>query len=71
MGPVMSSNIVQFRPRPVVDDTPEIDLVTAVDVAIRDLREIGAVLEGVARSQAETCRKMLERALAAEIGMLL
>ncbi len=68
----MSSNVVQFRPRrDEGDEPPEIDLVTAVDVAIRDLREIAAALQGEARGQAEACRKMLERALAAEIGMLL
>jgi hypothetical protein len=49
-----------------VDDVPagEIDLVTAVDVAIRDLREI-LVRWGsdVARQRAEECESMLRFAL--------
>lgn len=45
-------------------DEPEIDLFTAVDVAIRDLRDI---LDGwgeePARQQAEECHRLLQRAL--------
>jgi hypothetical protein len=45
-------------------DDSDIDLFTAVDVAIRDLRDILAAWgEEPARLQAEECRKMLEQAL--------
>ena len=57
--------VIPFRPRlPAADPLPEIDLVTAVDVAIRDLREISLKWgEESARRQAEECRLMLEGAL--------
>lgn len=47
------------------DAEPEIDLVTAVDVAIRDLRDIAARLgvDEALRRQADECRHMLARAL--------
>ena len=68
------ADIVQFRPRASlegrheVSEDLEIDLVTAVDAAIRDLRDIVAAwgAESSLR-QAEECRKMLEQALAAAI----
>jgi hypothetical protein len=66
------ANIVQFRPRasllvrPDVCEDLEIDLVTAVDAAIRDLRDIVAAWGAESSlKQAEECRKMLEEALAA------
>jgi hypothetical protein len=44
----------------------EIDLITAVDAAIRDLRDIVESWGAEAsRLQADECRLMLERALAA------
>ena len=67
------ADIVQFRSRAVLaedalEDFLEVDLVTAVDAAIRDLRDIldswGAE---ASRKQAEECRRMLERALEAAI----
>ncbi len=67
------ADIVQFRSRAVLaedalEDFLEVDLVTAVDAAIRDLRDIldswGAE---ASRQQAEECRRMLERALEAAI----
>jgi hypothetical protein len=71
------AEIVQFRPRAsaVVQhrieesgDHLEIDLVTAVDVAIRDLRDIvDAWGAESSRLQAEECRRMLEEALAAAL----
>lgn len=59
------SVVIPFRPKPPsADPLPEIDLVTAVDVAIRDLREISLKWgEESARRQAEECRLMLEGAL--------
>jgi len=45
----------------------EIDLLTAVDVAIRDLRDIAARSESC-REQAEECLRMLERAYAATLA---
>ena len=51
-----------------IDDVAdgEIDLVTAVDAAIRDLREIRSCRDfDVARQRAEECELMLARALSA------
>jgi len=61
------AEIVQFRSRAdLAEETPEIDLVTAVDTAIRDLRDIIARWgDEAARLQADECRQMLERALEA------
>jgi hypothetical protein len=58
------AEIIPFRPKPVVaEEDEEIDLYTAVDAAIRDLRDITARWgEEAARLQAEECRQMLERA---------
>ncbi len=60
------AEIIQFplhRVQPDDDDTLDIDLLTAVDVAIRDLRDIARALgEDTVREQAEACRRMLERA---------
>jgi hypothetical protein len=64
------ADIVQFRSRADLDEESldDIDLVTAVDIAIRDLRDILARWgEEAARTQANECRLMLEQALAAAI----
>jgi hypothetical protein len=58
------ADIIPFRRR--VEPEPEeegIDLLTAVDAAIRDLREISARWgEETSRLQAADCLQMLERA---------
>lgn len=61
--------IIPFRRRDEVEaDDDGIDLLTAVDVAIRDLREISARWEEEAsRRQAVDCLKMLERAFATAV----
>ncbi len=46
------------------EDDVAVDLLTAVDVAIRDLRDIAARLDGSCRDQADQCRRLLERAYA-------
>jgi hypothetical protein len=59
------ADIIAFRPRIFAEglDEEEIDLRTAVDAAIRDLRDILAKWgEEGSRRQAEECRSMLERA---------
>ena len=58
------AKIIQFPPRAELsDEAPEIDLLTAVDAAIRDLREIADRWgDEAARLQADECRRMLERA---------
>jgi hypothetical protein len=58
------AEIIQFRSRAeIYEESPDIDLLTAVDAAIRDLRDIQTRWgEEVARIQAEECRQMLERA---------
>jgi len=68
------ADIVQFRPRASlesrteVSEDLEIDLVTAVDAAIRDLRDIVAAWGAESSlKQAEECRRMLEQALASAV----
>jgi hypothetical protein len=58
------AEIIQFRRvSGEVDEDGEIDLLTAVDAAIRDLRDIMRMWgEEASLKQAEECRKMLERA---------
>lgn len=59
------AEIIPFRPKPkATEEDCEIDLVSAVDIAIRDLRDLSRRLRSKAsRQQAEDCRQMLERAL--------
>lgn len=61
------SNVIPFPVRlPLHETEPEIDLFTAVDVAIRDLRDIARRLaaDEAGREQATECLNMLARALA-------
>jgi hypothetical protein len=60
----VSAEILKFSDYRVDDHAEgEIDLVTAVDVAIRDLREIMLYWGSeVARQRAEECELMLRRA---------
>ena len=62
------AEIIQFRSKAdLAVEAGEIDLMTVIDVAIRDLRDITANWgDESARVQAEECRRMLERAFAAE-----
>ena len=58
--------VIAFRPKcdefTAEDDDTDIDLYTAVDVAIRDLREIIRHWgEPAGLDQAEACKEMLER----------
>ena len=57
-------DVIPFPQKPEwLDEEHEIDLLTAVDAAIRDLREISRRWgDDAARRQAEECRLMLERA---------
>ncbi|HEY5597762.1 MAG TPA: hypothetical protein VIK47_03055 [Kiloniellales bacterium] len=55
-------DVVFFPPKADLEGDFEIDLLTAVDAAIRDLREIGERCDAIAKRQAEECRLMLERA---------
>ncbi|MBS7538772.1 hypothetical protein [Ancylobacter lacus] len=60
------SNVIPFPARPAAaEDDDEIDLFTAVDVAIRDLRDLMLRLQGdeAGRRQAHECLSMLSRAL--------
>ncbi len=60
----MSAEILKFSDYRVDDsDDVEIDLVTAVDVAIRDLREILLYWGSeIAQQRAQECELMLRRA---------
>jgi hypothetical protein len=61
------AEIVQFRSRAdIEEENGDVDLMTAVDAAIRDLRDIAAHWgEEAARRQADDCRRMLEKAFSA------
>jgi hypothetical protein len=63
MSNVFVSNVIPFKKK-AAEPAPasEIDLFTAVDAAIRDLRDIARGCDGKLREQAEDCRHMLERA---------
>jgi hypothetical protein len=67
MSNVMSNVIPFKKKKPVAEPVAvtEIDLLTAVDAAIRDLRDIAGRCDEQGRGQAEECRLMLERAFAA------
>ena len=65
------SNIIPFKKRtPAQAPATEIDIITAVDAAIRDLRDIARECDEQVRQQADECRRMLERALCATVGEL-
>ena len=60
------TNVIPFPTRPVAPEfAPDIDLVTAVAVAIRDLRDLAERLRGDSGGleQALQCMDMLSRAL--------
>jgi hypothetical protein len=60
------ADIIAF-PGPVPrdeDPMPDVDLLTALDVAIRDLYDIAQRTSGETRRQAEACRELLERTYA-------
>lgn len=63
--------VLQFKPRETSAfglDEP-LDLLSAVDFALRDLSDIARLSEAEAiRDQALACRQMLEAAFLAEIG---
>jgi hypothetical protein len=63
------ADIIQFRCKAeIAEDNPDIDLLTAVDVAIRDLRDIAGLCgEESARLLADECRRVLERAYNAAV----
>jgi hypothetical protein len=69
-GRVRVGDIIPFRRRNQESEEgySEIDLLTAVDAAIRDLRDIAERWgEEGARKLAEDCRRMLERAYDAAV----
>ena len=58
--------MAEVIPFPSRAEEPDVDLITAVDVAIRDLRDVlRSRGEEPARQQAEECRELLERAYTA------
>jgi hypothetical protein len=67
------SNVIPFKkraPAPAPAPITEIDIITAVDAAIRDLRDIARECDEQVKEQADECRRMLERALFATVGEL-
>jgi hypothetical protein len=66
------SNVILFPGRTsILADEQEIDLLTAVDIAIRDLRQISENSSGPVRVQARECLRMLERVFTAASGRTL
>jgi hypothetical protein len=65
---VPMADVIAFPLRPETDPLPEVDLLTALDVAIRDLKDIAARTHGDTRRQAEACRLLLERTYHAAAG---
>ena len=63
------SNVIPFpvRTPSTPSAEPELDLLSAVDFAIRDLRDIAVTCTDEARNQAHDCMEMLERALRAAL----
>jgi hypothetical protein len=65
---VPMSNVIQFRRRDTAqDEAPDVDLLTAVDVAIRDLQDISQGCNASVCEQIMQCRRMLERAFNAAV----
>jgi hypothetical protein len=63
------SNVIPFKkPEPEPALASDIDLLTAVDAAIRDLRDIAQGCDVKAREQADECRRMLEHAYGVAVG---
>ena len=62
------SNVIPFPVRaPIASADQDIDLLSAVDFAIRDLRDIATACSDEAKTQAYDCMDMLERALHAAL----
>jgi hypothetical protein len=55
-------DVISFPAKSDADDYWEIDLLTAVDAAIRDLKEISERCDAAVKRQADECRAMLEQA---------
>ena len=63
------TNIIPFIKRVAAQaHETEIDLLTAVDAAIRDLRDIARGCDDTVREQADECRRMLEQAFRAAVA---
>jgi hypothetical protein len=62
------TNVIQFPARAVLQCDDEIDLLSAVDLAIRDLREIAQSAGASAQERARECLSMLEGAYAVATG---
>ncbi len=63
------SNVIPFKKR--IPDQPsdtDIDIFTAVDAAIRDLREVAVACDGAVRDRVDECRHMLEQAFRSAVG---
>jgi len=68
-GESIMSNVIPFRQRvPASSPDIDIDIFTAVDAAIRDLRDIAHACDGPVLDQVEECRRMLERAFRSAVG---
>ena len=63
------SNVIPFKKR-VAEPVSEgdIDIFTAVDAAIRDLRDVARGCDGPLRDRVDECRRMLEFAFHAAVG---
>ena len=68
-GACTMSNVIPFKQRvPDLSLDSDIDIFTAVDAAIRDLRDIAVGCDGAVLDRVHECRRMLEQAFRAAVG---
>jgi len=69
MGQVLMGQVLQFRLKPaVIDQGDALDLMSAIDFALRDLADITPhILHEPSREQARQCRQMLQDAFDAAL----
>ena len=68
-GACTMSNVIPFKQRvPDLSPDSDIDIFTAVDAAIRDLRDIAVGCDGAVLDRVHECRRMLEHAFRAAVG---
>lgn len=69
MGQVLQFRMPERQPLEVEAEPLDIDLMTAVDVALRDLADIIPYIAlPAAREQAEACQRMLQNCLDAALA---
>jgi len=68
MGQVLMGQVLQFRLKPPAVESDALDLMSAIDFALRDLADITPhILHEPSREQARQCREMLQDAFDAAL----